>query len=507
MKLLSRNSVWKFGIRKIASRENNLTVRARMHEDPNKVFVIDDGKKITYGDFLKRAGQYVASLHQHYKISKGDRILARVSKNVDAIALYVACLRLGAIYVPLNPAYTKQETEHFVKDASPSLFVTCNESADKEFVGKVQHVLKESDLSASTSKLSPNLDVENLESDDVGVICYTSGTTGLPKGAMLTHGGLSSNAEALIDCWQFSKNDVQLHCLPFFHIHGLFVAFNCTIFSHSTLLWRPKFDVSDVIKHIPESTVMMGVPTYYSRLCGSSKLSPDLCKTFRVFICASAPLPDEVWKDFQKKSGHTILERYGMTEAQVVTSNSYSVSKRAPSVQGKPLKGVDVRITDTGSIEVKSPSLFKGYWKNPEKTAKDFTQDGYFITGDMGQWDKNENLVLLGRSKDVIITGGLNVYPKEVEDQLDQFDEIEESAVIGVPHSDFGEAVVGVIVLYDRDGDKTELEKRIIIDLKAKLAGYKVPRKLIFVKELPRNTLTKVQKNEMRKQYKDLFKS
>ncbi|KAE9416022.1 hypothetical protein Angca_008565, partial [Angiostrongylus cantonensis] len=419
----------------------------------------------------------------------GDRVLCRTTKNLDAVALYLACLQIGAIYVPVNPSYTLGETKHFVKDCTPKLMVTCTEEKDSALRELVTNIVNEKKLSVESKNATAELHFENVENDDVACICYTSGTTGVPKGVMLTHGSLSTNAEALVDTWRFTKDDRLLHMLPFYHVHGMFISLSCSLFSHSTVLWREHFSVENCLKWLPSTTVMMGVPTYYSRLISTPEFNRGLLSQLRLFVCGSAPLSTPLWVEFKSRAGHSILERYGMTEAQVICSNPYD--DRRPGSVGKPIADTKLRINREGVIEIKSSSLFAGYWNDPVKTLEEFTVDKYFITGDLGLVDEDGFLHILGRKKDLVITGGFNVYPKEVEDCIDHLPDVEESAVIGmssvaqvtedhfylsvlgVPHKDLGEVVVAV-VHSKSSASQEENEQAIIWALRKVLAEYKV---------------------------------
>ncbi|KAK6760072.1 hypothetical protein RB195_021549 [Necator americanus] len=495
--------LWKTFARGIASREEHFAFRAGLHRDPRKILFVHDNQLISYGDFLQWTGRYASLLNGKYKISKGDRVLCRTSKTLDSVALYMACLQLGAIYIPVNPSYTRSETEHYVKDSTPKLMVTCDEEKDKVFQDRIDNVQHELKLSKQSQTAEVVLDVENVESNDVACVCYTSGTTGLPKGAMLTHGSLSSNAEALIYSWRFTENDKLLHMLPFYHVHGMFISLSCSLFSHSTVLWRERFSVDDCLYWLPSTTVMMGVPTYYSRLLSTPRFTRDCLPNVRLFVSGSAPLSNPVWEEFKSRTGHAILERYGMTEAQVICSNPYD--DRRPGSVGKPIGDTKLRINKEGGIEIQSSSLFAGYWKNPTKTAQEFTSDKYFVTGDVGALDKDGFLRIHGRAKDLIITGGFNVYPKEIEDCIDRLPDVSESAIIGVPHEDLGEVPVAVVCMNaDKSFDEKDVEQKIITALKEVVAKYKVPKRVVFLPNLPRNSMAKIQKNILRDQYKHL---
>ncbi|CAJ0583241.1 unnamed protein product, partial [Mesorhabditis spiculigera] len=434
---------------------------------------------------------------------KGDRILGRTSKTVDAVALYLSCLQLGAVYVPLNPANTLEETEHYIKDSEPTLFVTSQLDGDRKFMNDSISVVDEKQLKTQASAKQACTDIESVDHDDIASLCYTSGTTGKPKGAMLTHRSLASNAETLVDIWKFSENDRLLHMLPFYHVHGLFLSLSCSLFSHSSVNWRSKFDAIDCMKQLKNSTVMSGVPTFYSRLLQDSSFNrASVPSHLRLFISGSAPLSLATWEEFEKRTGHRILERYGMTEGLVICSNLYEKEGRIPGSVGKPIPGTKLRLNSEGGIEIQSPSLFRGYWRNPAKTKEDMTDDEFFITGDVGDIDEKGFVRILGRSKDLVISGGMNIYPKEIEDVTDKLDGVAESAFIGVPHKDFGEALVGVVAL---ENGVTKDPKAMIAELKEHLAGYKIPKQIIFVPTLPRNAMAKVQKKELREQFKNLF--
>ncbi|KAL3119441.1 hypothetical protein niasHT_002529 [Heterodera trifolii] len=482
-----------------------------------KLLLLKNGSSRSYNDVNVAAGRFAALLNKKYGIQKGDTVLCRTSKNVDALALYLAVLRLGAIYVPLNPTYTKRETEHFVNDAKPKVMVSLNASEDASFTQSgfdVKHVLCEKRLAEEALKQEPSCEVEPAEKDDVACILYTSGTTGRPKGAMVTHGGLVANAETCTDIWHFSENDINLHVLPFYHIHGLFISFNCTLMSKSSCIFLPKFDVDETIAYLPKSTAMMGVPTFYARMVEHAGLNRAAVKNMRVFISGSAQLTPQVFEKFETMTGMRILERYGMTETLVSTSNPYEpISARTSGSVGQPVKGVQARINADGVIEVKSPSLFNGYLNLPEKTKQEFTADGFFITGDMGEIDQNGFVWIKGRQKDLIITGGLNVYPPEVEDVVTNIfgEKLKECAIIGVPHPDFGEAVVAVCEPSDAFAEKLSGVAHQLTDdeknaFRQTLAPYKIPKAVQFM-PLPRNHLGKVQKNVLRAmpELKELF--
>ncbi|MFH4975367.1 hypothetical protein AB6A40_002076 [Gnathostoma spinigerum] len=489
-----------------SSASNNLTSRIPLNTaNSSKIALIfDEERAITYGQLARYVGQYVSLLHLKYALKRGERVLGRVEKNLDSLALYLATLRLGGIYVPINPSFTDHETEHFVQDCKPSLLVSCKKKSDDRFHEYVTHVVDAIALAREAAAAKPTYDVEHVAPHDLACICYTSGTTGVPKGAMISHEGLVWNADSLIKAWRFTSDDVLLHLLPFNHVHGLFISLNCSLFTGSSVVFRPKFAVNDAMKWLPKATVMMGVPTYYSRLMERNDFGRSVTAGIRLFVSGSAPLSSALWKNFQKRTGSAILERYGMTEAAVITSNLYEEEGRIPGSVGKVLEGGELRLSSSGVIEVLLPSLFRGYWRNPEETARNFTNDGFFITGDIGSIDHEGYLYLLGRQKDMIISGGLNVYPKEIEDAIDWTQMVNETAVIGLPHMDLGEAVVAVCAMNTHAQDE-KLEATVKERLKLVLTNYKIPKKIIFVDSLPRNSMGKVQKKLLRECYHKLF--
>uniref|UniRef100_A0A0R3S2R7 AMP-binding domain-containing protein n=1 Tax=Elaeophora elaphi TaxID=1147741 RepID=A0A0R3S2R7_9BILA len=497
---------WIFLKRWMSTAQNNITYHMGLDASGSSAaqtaLILNDAVRLTYRDLSERVASMVALLHTTFGLNRGDRVLSRVEKSMNSLVLYLATVRLGAVYVPLNPAYTLIETIHFVKDSDPRLFVSCNIKQDKIFTNKIEHVMDSTAFFKESRQMKPDYGVECVKPDDIACICYTSGTTDSPKGAMMSHGGLTWNAETLVDMWKFSQKDVLLHMLPFDHIHGMFISLNCTLFTKSSVIFRPKFDVSDALDWLPRCTVMMGVPTYYSRLMQRSNFGKDLTKNIRLFISGSAPLSTVLWEDFKQRTGHEILERYGMTEAAVITTNPYN-DRRKGSV-GKVLPGGNIRTTEGGLVEIRLPSLFSGYWKNEDKTENVFTDDGFFNTGDIGKIDDDGFLWIQGRAKDLIISGGLNVYPKEVEDAIDSLPYILESAVIGIPHHDLGEAVLAVYV--PESGSHAFLhESEAIRILHTKLANYKVPKRFLCLDQLPRNAMGKVQKNILRERYHSLF--
>jgi malonyl-CoA/methylmalonyl-CoA synthetase len=458
-------------------------------KQPDAPFIIaDDGRRFSYGAFWNLAGG-LAGVLQATGAKPGDRVAVQVEKNVEAVALFFACARAGLVFLPLNTAYTASEISYFLQDSEPAIFIC---APGKDFGFRNTLTLDDVGGGSLMQNLRDCVDVA-VTDDTVAAILYTSGTTGKSKGAMLTHGNLASNALALAELWKFTSSDVLIHALPVYHTHGLFVATNTVFASGASMLFRRKFDVGDVLRLMPQATALMGVPTYYVRLLQHEGLTREACANMRLFVSGSAPLLAETHRQFFALTGHHVLERYGMTETNMNTSNPYVGERRAGTV-GMALAGVDVRVVD-GGIQVRGPNVFKGYWRNPEKTAAEFTEDGFFVTGDLGSFDKDGYLIISGRAKDLIITGGFNVYPKEIEDVLDAMEGVLESAVIGLPHPDFGEAVTAVIV--PEKGAALD-EAEIIRTLKKTLASFKCPKRVFIVDALPRNAMGKVQKNVLR---------
>lgn len=480
--------------------------------------ILPDGRAWTYGD-IERASGRIANLIVALGLEPGDRVAAQVEKTPEALVLYLAAIRAGMVFLPLNPAYQRHELEYFLGDAKPGLFVCRPQmrALADELAAKagVTHVLELDDdgrgslIDAATPQADKFSTVAR-EAGDLAAILYTSGTTGRSKGAMLSHGNLAHNAQTLHDYWHFQPGDVLLHMLPIFHVHGLFVACHCVLLNGSAMFFEPKFDAARAMKLLAESTVMMGVPTFYVRLLLDPAFGRETCRNIRLFVSGSAPLLKETFDEFKLRTGHTILERYGMTEGGMFTSNPYDGERRGGTV-GFPLPGTALRIVGAGgtavktgvvgSIQVKGDNVFVGYWGMPEKTREEFTADGFFKTGDMGSWDADFYVTISGRSKDLVITGGLNVYPKEIEDLIDAMPGVVESAVIGLPHPDFGEAVSAVVVRQKSPAGAALTESRIIAAIKDKLANFKVPKWVYLVDDLPRNAMGKVQKNVLRKTY------
>jgi malonyl-CoA/methylmalonyl-CoA synthetase len=478
-----------------------------------------DGQRISYGDLVARAGQ-MANVLVERGVKPGDRVAAQTDKSVPGLVLYLATVRAGAVYLPLNTAYTLNELEYFITDAEPSL-VVCD-PAKAQGIGaiaaKVGAKVETLDangkgsLTDAAAKAKPDFVTVARADDDLAAILYTSGTTGRSKGAMLTHDNLASNSLSLVDYWRFTDKDVLIHALPIYHTHGLFVASNVTLFARASMIFLPKFDPELIIKLMARATVLMGVPTFYTRLLQSPALTHESAKHMRLFISGSAPLLADTHREWAARTGHAVLERYGMTETNMNTSNPYDGDRVAGAV-GLPLPGVSVRVTDPetgkelvrdtiGMIEVKGSNVFKGYWRMPEKTKAEFRDDGFFITGDLGKIDAQGYVHILGRGKDLVISGGFNVYPKEIESEIDAMPGVIESAVIGVPHADFGEGVTAVVVC---DKGAAVSEASVLSALDGRLAKFKMPKRVFVVDELPRNAMGKVQKNILRDTYAKIY--
>lgn len=472
-----------------------------------------DGAVIQYGELDGLTGRMAHAITDA-GVKPGDRIMVQTEKSPAALLLYLAALRAGAVWLPLNTGYTGHEIAWFAEDAEPAL-VVCDPTARAGFEAAapgVRVVTLDADGKGTFSELlTPHGQPWNgvkSGGDDLAAILYTSGTTGRSKGAMLSHRNLASNAEALVKAWRFRSDDVLIHALPIFHVHGLFVATHTVMMAGASMLFRPRFEPADALSLMDRATVMMGVPTYYTRLLDHPGLTRGAAADMRLFVSGSAPLLAETHKAFLERTGHAILERYGMTETGMNTSNPYD-GERVPGTVGPPLPGVELRITDLesgrpvpqgdiGAIEVRGPNVFRGYWRNPGKTASEFRADGYFITGDLGLIDANGYVSIVGRGKDLIISGGLNVYPKEVEAAIDALPGVVESAVVAAPHPDFGEAVVAFVV---GEADAAAISE----GLSGKLARFKQPKLMLNVESLPRNTMGKVQKAELRERVKDRF--
>ncbi|HEY5740154.1 MAG TPA: malonyl-CoA synthase [Gammaproteobacteria bacterium] len=478
---------------------------------PGTLLRVPGGESWSYADTVELSGR-LANLLVELGVTPGDRVAVQVQKSPQAIALYLATVRAGAVFLPLNTAYTRNEVGYFLDDAEPALLV-CDGARAAEFDGiDAQLMTLDGDgggslASAATTHAAAFDNVERGPGE-LAAILYTSGTTGLSKGAMLSHDNLLSNSVTLVDYWRFTEDDVLLHALPIFHTHGLFVATNVTLICGGSMIFLARFDVDTVIDELPRATAMMGVPTFYTRLLADDRFERELVAHMRLFVSGSAPMLAETHAQFEQRTGQRILERYGMTETNMNTSNPYDGERRAGSV-GFALPGVEVKVTDpesgesladgeTGMIEVRGPNVFLGYWRKPEKTAEELRADGFFITGDMGVIAEDGYLHIVGREKDLIISGGYNIYPKQIETEIDALDGVVESAVFGIADADFGEAVAAAVVLepgaaLDRDG--------LLQQLAPQLARFKLPRKIVFVDELPRNAMGKVQKNLLRDRY------
>ncbi len=495
-------------------------IRGRIPSSAATFIETGDGRRITYGEMLDQTGRLANILVLH-GVEPGDRVAVQVEKTPQALMLYLATLRAGGVYLPLNTAYTLTELEYFIGDAQPALVV--GDPAKREGLERLAgrygvHSIDtldakgEGSLSDAMRRAPSDFADVPREENDLAAILYTSGTTGRSKGAMLSHRNLSSNALALVETWRFTGVDVLLHALPIYHTHGLFVATNTVMLVGGSMIFLPKFDADEVIRLLPRATAMMGVPTFYTRLLQHTKLSRDACAHMRLFISGSAPLLAETHREFLARTGHAILERYGMTETSMNTSNPYEGERIAGTV-GFPLPGVELRIADSetgkvlppgeiGVIEVRGPNVFSGYWRMPEKNQTEFRADGFFITGDIGKIDERGYVHIVGRSKDLIITGGFNVYPKEIETEIDALPGVIESAVIGVPHPDLGEGVTAVVVAA---GNATLSEQGILAGLGERLAKFKLPKRVLFADDLPRNTMGKVQKNVLRETHAGLY--
>ncbi len=488
----------------------------------SKIFLSfsDLDKTLTYDKFLNEI-QCMANCLKKLGLEKGDCLVLQIEKSHHVFTIYGACVQLGIIFIPLNTSYTGFEVEYFLNDSKCKIFITTSkmlkelDSLEKKGSYNIETI--DADYKGSFfsnfNENEPLYFIEELGEDDIAAILYTSGTTGQSKGAMLSQKNLLSNALTLSKSWEFTASDILLHALPIYHTHGLFVATNIALVSGGQIRFLKKFDVDDIILNLPSTTVMMGVPTFYTRLLTNDKFNKEITKNMRLFISGSAPLLTETHKEFEHRTGHKILERYGMTETNMITSNPYIGERKAGTV-GMVLEDVEIRIADLeiedevkkngdiGLVEVKGPNVFKGYWKQPEKTKSEFRDDGYFITGDMGFLDQDNYLTIVGRNKDLIITGGLNVYPKEIETVIDQDSNVEESAVVGVSHPDFGEGILAIIV--EKKGHSINID--ILNEtLRKNLAAFKLPKKIHVIKELPRNSMGKVQKNVLRDIYRDEF--
>ncbi len=488
---------------------------------PDRTFaVVPGGNSMTYEEFFSGALQIAGNLIC-CGLVPGDRVALLADKSLPVLQLYLGTIAAGGILVPVNPASTVEEARHFLTDSTPRILVCSPErqAALEDVIRSagIEHVLsldahghgtlfegfgKEAGLSSPVPR----------QPQDIAAIVYTSGTTGRPKGAMLSHGALASNYHTLTQLWRFTEEDVLLHFLPVNHVHGLFVATNVALISGCSIRFFPKFDADQILEALPQATAMMGVPTHYTRLLQQDGLSQQLTSGMRLFVSGSAPLLASTHREWEERTGHRILERYGMTEANMITSHSYDGLRKAGSV-GAPLPGVEVRIRgkdenlltrrdEVGTLEIKSPGQFSGYWNNPDKTREDLTSDGWFKTGDLARRDRDGDIILEGRAKDLVISGGVNIYPKELEEIIDQSPGVMECAVVGLPHPDFGEAVVAFVV---GSGSKRPSAIDLSAELDGRLARYKHPKRVIPMDGLPRNSMGKVLKSVLRREYHDLF--
>ena len=486
------------------------------HDRTSTFVETPDGRCWSYAAMHEETGRIAACLYAQ-GARQGDRVAVQVEKSPHAVFVYLACLRGGYVYLPLNTAYPEPELAYFIGDARPSVLIgrpddepLLHALAERFAVASVLTLDASGTgtLAEAAARAAPTFDTVDSGGDDLAALLYTSGTTGKPKGAMLSHRNLASNAKTLHQAWSFGPNDVLLHALPLFHTHGLFVACHCVLVNGTSMILLPRFDENLVVKLLSRVTVFMGVPTFYTRLLRNASFTRAQCETMRLFVSGSAPLLEQTFVEFEQRTGHTILERYGMTECGMNTSNPLDGERRAGTV-GLPLPGVTLRVVDehgkpvaageVGAIEFSGPNVFSGYWQLPEKTAEEFTTDGYFCSGDLGVIDEDGYVSIVGRGKDLIITGGFNVYPKEVELCIDRVSGVAESAVIGLPHADFGEQVIAVIV--PDASDAAPAEERIIAQLKTELASYKVPKGIRVIDALPRNAMGKVQKNLLRERF------
>ncbi len=482
------------------------------------LFELGDRGDISF-DAAMEQSRRLATVLRDLGVQPGDRVAVQIDKSPEAVLLYLACLQTGGVFLPLNPAYTGAEIDYFLNDATPRVFVCQPKALHQHSVRQTGTMSTETlgtrgegSLMTRAASVQPLPRPVTRTENDPAAILYTSGTTGRSKGAVLTHGNLASNCEALLDAWRFTHRDRLIHALPIFHTHGLFVACNMALSAGATMIFLPRFDPDHVISLMKDATVLMGVPTFYTRLLQSPRLTPASTASMRLFVSGSAPLSTRDHTTFSERTGHAILERYGMTETGMITSNPYD-GERRPGAVGMPLPGIEIRISardrggrlpdgEIGAIEVRGPNVFQCYWHMPEKTASEFRSDGFFVTGDLGLVDADGYLRIVGRDKDLVISGGYNVYPKEVETLLDAQPGVEETAVIGVPHPDLGEGVTAIVVA--KPGAARD-ERSLLAGLSGRIARYKQPKRAVFVEELPRNVMGKVQKAELRSRYSNLY--
>ena len=503
------------------SQNNNFfeLIQQQILESSQKTFLeLHDSHLISFADVNRLSAQLANKLNE-LGLQPGDRITAQVDKSAQAVLLYLACIRAGLIFHPLNTAYTLKELDYFLEDAQPTLFVCGSKRADEatELTGKHKIQLVETLEANGTGTLCEDIadydehfETVVRDGNDTALLIYTSGTTGKPKGAMITHENISSNAASLSQVWGWQKSDVLLHVLPIFHVHGLCVALHIPLLMGTKILFQPRFSVTETIRLLPQSTVMMAVPTIYTRLLSDVEFKKDVCDGMRLFVSGSAPLLPETFTQFEQRTGHRILERYGMSEAQMITSNPLHGVRRGGTV-GFPLPGVEVRVCDddgrplecgeVGALEIKGPNVFRGYWCNPAATKSTFREDGYFITGDVARIDEAGVVTIVGREKDLIISAGFNIYPSEIEFQINQIPLVSDSAVFGVPHPDLGEGVVAAVI---RQSDRlSKLQIREFLE--KNLSAFKIPRHIVFVEAFPRNAMGKIEKNRLRDSYRSVF--
>ena len=491
-------------------------LQSRFSGRQGETFLEHDRGQLSFGALDEESAR-VAALLRAEGIGPGERVIAQVEKSPEAVVLYLGCLRAGAVFIPMNTAYTANELAYFIKDAGPALII-----CDPGRVSEMRAICGDAKLLAlaadgggsftqALQRHAPDARIEPRAGNDLAAICYTSGTTGRSKGAMLTHANLSENALVLHRIWHFQPGDVLLHALPIFHVHGLFIALHCALLNASRVIFLPRFDLDRLIARLPDASVLMGVPTFYTRLLDDPRFTRALVANMRLFISGSAPLLEETFEQFEERCGHRILERYGMSEAGMITSNPYEGPRIAGTV-GYALPGVEARVCDeaggelargeVGVLEIRGPNVFAGYWQMPEKTAQEFRDDGFFITGDLAIMAEDARISIVGRAKDMIISGGFNIYPKEVEMLVDALPGVLESAVIGVAHKDLGEAALAVVVprkeAFPEPGE-------ILAALEGKLARFKIPRAAVLAEELPRNTMGKVQKAALRARFGEYF--
>ena len=503
------------------SQNNNFfeLIQQQMLASSQKTFLeLHDSHSISFSDANQLSAQLANKLNE-LGLQPGDRVTAQIDKSEQAVLLYLACIRAGIIFHPLNTAYTLKELDHFLEDAQPKLFVCGSKRADDatELTKKHKVRLVETLEANGTGTLCEDVadygerfDTVVRDENDIALLIYTSGTTGKPKGAMITHKNISSNAASLSQAWGWQKDDVLLHVLPIFHVHGLCVALHIPLLMGTKILFQPRFSVMETIKLLPKSTVMMAVPTIYTRLLSDTKFNKDVCDAMRLFVSGSAPLLPETFTQFEQRTGHRILERYGMSEAQMITSNPLIGVRRGGTV-GFPLPDVEVRVCDDegtslesgeiGSLEIKGPNVFRGYWRNPDATKSTFRENGYFITGDVARIDEEGVVTIVGREKDLIISAGFNIYPSEIELQINQIPLVSDSAVFGVPHPDLGEGVIAAVI---RQSDRLS-ELKISESLEKNLSAFKIPQQIVFVDGFPRNAMGKIEKNRLRESYRSIF--